>query len=504
MVKVVKSPISEKDKSFIFSKYKNIVMVYGHFSSIHPGYIRYLKNARTYGTNLIIALKGDEGDQKRYPFSIKERTESLTLLNLCDCIIQLKNLELAEIIKEISPSVVVFGSDYKNTNSPDITNSISEAKRLKTKIIYESGESNYATTELLRNSKSEIDLSRKNVFLESCRKQSIEIRNINKTIEKFKNTSILIIGDTIIDEYAACETLGVSAEAPVLVVKELDSEIFVGGAAVVASHISQLGGNCEFVSVIGDDNKKKRITDHLKKQCINSTLFIDKSRPTTFKKRYMVENQKLFRVSKLEDHALESELEEKLINSLKEKIPNVKGVVISDFNYGVITERVLKEINKVAKKYKVKVFADSQSSSQLGYVTKFKDITLICPNEKEARLSLRNKNSGIEHLAMQLFKECNPKYLIMTLGSQGFISYLKDSNKKIVNQYFPALTSNPLDVTGAGDSLLACMALSISSGSSVMEASAISCFICNLVVESIGNKPVNAEQLIERMNEYLY
>ena len=105
---------------------------------------------------------------------------------------------------------------------------------------------------------------------------------------------------------------------------------------------------------------------------------------------------------------------------------------------------------------------------------------------------------------MELFKESNPKYLIMTLGSQGFISYLKDSNNKIVNQYFPALTSNPLDVTGAGDSLLACMALSLSSGLSVMEASAISCFICTLVVESIGNKPVTVEKLFERMNEYLY
>jgi len=504
MVKIVKSPISDADHTFISKNYKNIVIVYGHFSSIHPGYIRYLKNAKTYGTNLIIVLKGDEDIDIKYPFSINERTEGLTLLNLCDCIIQLQNQELAEVIKKISPSVIVFGIDYKNTNSIDIKTSIVEAKKLKTKIIYESGESNYATTEFLRNSKSEIDFNRKNIFFDSCRKQSIDISKFKDTIEKFKNTSILIIGDTIIDEYAACETLGVSAEAPVLVVKELDSEVFIGGAAVVASHIRQLGGYCEFVSVIGNDNQKNNITDFLDKQSIKSTLLIDKTRPTTYKKRYMVENQKLFRVSKLEDHPLENELEEKLIKSLREKIPNFSGVVISDFNYGVITERVLKEINKIANKNKVKVFADSQSSSQIGYINKFKNMTLICPNEKEARLSLKNKTSGIEHIAMQLFKECNPKYLIITLGSQGFISYLRDANKKIINQYFPALTSNPLDVTGAGDSLLACMAISISSGASIMEASAISCFICNLVVESVGNKPVKVENLLNRIKEYLY
>ena len=100
---------------------------------------------------------------------------------------------------------------------------------------------------------------------------------------------------------------------------------------------------------------------------------------------------KNFRVSK-QDHPLENELEEKLIKSLREKIPNFNGVVISDFNYGVITERVLKEINKIENKNKVKVFADSQSSSQIGYINKFKNITLICPNEKEARLSLKIKH----------------------------------------------------------------------------------------------------------------
>ena len=111
MVKIVKNPISDEDHTFISKNYKNIVIVYGHFSSIHPGYIRYLKNAQTYGTNLIIALKGDEDIDVKYPFSINERTESLTLLNLCDCIIQLQNQELAEVIKKISPSVIVFGSD---------------------------------------------------------------------------------------------------------------------------------------------------------------------------------------------------------------------------------------------------------------------------------------------------------------------------------------------------------------------------------------------------------
>ena len=110
----------------------------------------------------------------------------------------------------------------------------------------------------------------------------------------------------------------------------------------------------------------------------------------------MVENQKLFRVSKLEEQTINKELEYKLKEIIKNLIPKVKGVIISDFNYGVITKNLLEIINELAKDHQIEVFADSQSSSQLGSITKFNDISLLCPNEREARIALQDKFSGLE------------------------------------------------------------------------------------------------------------
>jgi len=484
---------------------QEIVLAYGHFSSIHPGHIRYLQNAKSFGRNLFIALRGDKDKPKseKYIFSMKERSESLALLNIADLLISLENDELDELLKILKPKVLILGTEYKNLLSNQVKNTVNYAENNGIKVVYDSGENIYASTELLSESNLEIDSARKKLFLESCNKQNIDLSNLTEKLLKLRDTPMLIIGDSIVDEYAACEALGMSAEAPVLVVKELETKTYAGGAAVVASHVSELGGKCFFLSVTGNDTNSEFIEKELNKKFIETFLIRDESRPTTFKKRYMVENQKLFRVSKLEEQTINKDLENKLIEKIKKLIPKVKGIIISDFNYGAITKNLLAIINKLAKESNIPVFADSQSSSQLGSITKFSEITLLCPNEREARIALQDKFSGLEFLANEIFDICNPDNLIMKLGSQGFITYSKDKGGRKYNQHFPALASNPVDQAGAGDSLLACMALSISSGLNIMEASCLSCFMCMIAVQSIGNKPISYEQLDLRIKEYL-
>ena len=105
---------------------------------------------------------------------------------------------------------------------------------------------------------------------------------------------LIVLGDTIVDQYAACEAIGMSAEAPVVVVRELEHKNFIGGAAVVAAHISALGAKCDFISVVGADSTAELVSKELATQGIGNGLSRDPTRPTTFKKRYVVENQKLF------------------------------------------------------------------------------------------------------------------------------------------------------------------------------------------------------------------
>ena len=294
-----------------------------------------------------------------------------------------------------------------------------------------------------------------------------------------------------------------SAEAPVVVVRELEHRNFIGGAAVVAAHISALGAKCDFISVVGADSTAELVREELAVQGIGDGLTTDPSRPTTFKKRYVVENQKLFRVSRLEEHYLDTEVEEKVIGQLKKLAPKAQGIVVSDFVYGVVTPRILEVVMQLAREHKLLLFGDLQCSSQVGSVTRFEGFSLLCPNEREARLALQDKNSGLEQISQKLLKATRSERLVMKLGSEGFIAYDRNSNGEVCSQAFPALSVNPLDVAGAGDSLLALFSTSLASGQAMMPTAALACCMTALAVEAMGNTPISAATLLNSLEEVL-
>ena len=127
---------------------------------------------------------------------------------------------------------------------------------------------------------------------------------------------------------------------------------------------------------------------------------------------------------------------------------------------------------------------------------KFKDFSLLCPNEKEARIALQDNHSGIEKVSSQIIKELNINGLIMKLGANGFIAYDSSNKKNIKRQVFSALTANPLDVAGAGDSLLAIMATGIASKNNLMTTSALACCMASIAVTNMGNIPIKSQELI--------
>ena len=306
----------------------------------------------------------------------------------------------------------------------------------------------------------------------------------------------------ILAAYAACEPIGISAEAPVIVVKELAKKIFIGAAGIVAAHIHALGANCKLVSVIGDDSHGSDLENILSEKGIDSILVKDEMRPTTYKKRYMVENQKLFRVSKLEEKKINKEIEETIIEQIEKEAGTIDGLVISDFVYGVVTERILKKINELSKKYKFKVIGDLQCSSQVGEITKMKDFDLLCPNERELRVAYQDKDNGIESLGQRLIKETNCKNLLIKLGGEGFIAY-ESSTSHQLRQAFPALSVAPLDVAGAGDSVLAVMATGLASGTPLMHTAALATCMASLAVTRMGNTPIEIGELCETMEKVL-
>jgi len=482
---------------------RGCVLGYGHFTTIHPGHIRYLRHARSLGPTLAVALVGDgPADQPSpYPFRQEERAEALGLLGIADAIVLLEADELSRAIEQLQPAVLVLGTELQG--APQLEAPLALLRAQGGSVQFHAGEVSYASADLLNSSERDLRHQRRQQFAAACRRQGLSRAQLLASMEAWPQTRLIVLGDTIVDQYAACEAIGMSAEAPVVVVRELARRNFIGGAAVVAAHIRALGARCDLVSVVGTDGTADLVQQELKAQDIGDGLSRDPSRPTTFKKRYVVENQKLFRVSRLEQHNLDAAIEEQVIARLEALAPHAQGIVVSDFVYGVVTPRVLAVVQELAQRHGLQLFGDLQCSSQVGSITRFQHFSLLCPNERELRLALQDKDSGLESLSQRLLHESHCERLVVKLAADGFIAYDRDVSGQMLSQPFPALSVNPLDVAGAGDSVLAVMATGLASRQAMMPTAALACCMAGLAVETMGNTPISATALRNSLEEVL-
>jgi len=480
------------------------VLVYGHFTTIHPGHIRYLIHAKSIGKQLYIALVGDDLliDKVAYPFSQSDRANSLLCLDIVDVVVCLKGTELANVIDLLRPQAVVLGTDLEGSSL--LKDAFNIAANYSIPVLFHSGNTALANyTEIFDLPEREIKAKRIQEFNKACERQGLSKMDLIESIKSWSQCKLIVVGDTIIDQFSACEPLGLSAEAPVVVVRELGVKNFLGAAAIVACHIKSLGADVEFVSVVGNDENAILARDELDRMGIQHHLITDDTRPTTLKKRYIVENQKLFRVSRLEQSRVGSKSEEVIISKLRALAPNANGIVVSDFVYGVITDRVLNEIHSLSERYQLMLFGDIQCSTQVGSILKFQNFSLISPNEKEIRYALQDKDSGLEELAHKLIRFTSCKHLILKLAGDGLIAYEYRDQTHFISQSFPALSVNPVDVSGAGDSVLSVMSIGLASKQSMMTSSALACCVSSLCVESMGNSPVQKEALTQYIHRIM-
>ena len=190
-----------------------------------------------------------------------------------------------------------------------------------------------------------------------------------------------------------------------------------------------------------------------------------------------------------------------MIERLERLAPQSHGIVVSDFVYGVVTPRVLEVVQRLAQRHNLLLFGDLQCSSQVGTISRFQNFSLLCPNERELRLALQDKDSGLEGLSQKLLEQSHCERLVVKLGPEGFIAYDRNADGKVVNQSFPALSVNPLDVAGAGDSVLALLSTGLASGQAMMPSAAMACCMASLAVETMGNTPISAEALRHGLEE---
>lgn len=473
------------------------VLVTGNFNVLHPGHLRLLRFARECGDRLVVAVYSDRlaGKGAHVPQSLRlEGVQSINHVSEAFIIDE----PIASLVERLRPDVVVKGKEHEKAKNAELEVLQSYGARL----LFSSGETVFSSLDLLNKEMDGSKLNSIGLPSDYMRRHDIGMARLLELVTKFASCKVCVVGDLIIDEYITCEPLGMSREDPTIVVKPIESTRFVGGAGIVAAHAAGMGAQVQFVSLTGVDAARDYAARELASMGVSAHLLADDSRPTTLKQRYRCQGKSLLRVSHLHQGAISTVLQARLMEIMEQAMDGVDVLVFSDFNYGFLPQAVVDQITVMAKERGVLLAADSQSSSQVGDIARFRGMDLLTPTEHEARLGTRNRDDGLVVLAEALRKMADARNVLLKLGEDGLLVHASEVEGSVwITDRVGALNVAPRDVAGAGDSLLIASALTLASGGDIWEAACLGSLAAAIQVGRVGNLPIQAEELLRELRE---
>ncbi len=468
------------------------MFVSGTFNIVHPGHLRLLRFAAECGDLLIVGVLSDRLAVNAQ-LNQDLRLEGVSAISWVNFAFVLDD-KPEDFVARLRPSVVVKGREHEARANPELPILQSYGGQL----LFGSGDTTFSSLELIRNESELINHSsivRPDEFIQ---RHGFSVSGLESAFDQMRSLKVCVIGDTIVDEYIQCDPLGMSQEDPTIVVTPIMSEMFVGGAAIVAAHARNLGArSVEFVSVTGNDETGRYVAEKLHSCGVSSKLILDDSRPTTLKQRYRAGNKTLLRVSHLRQHKISRAIQQQARDRIHDALGGADLVIFSDFNYGVLAQDLVDEISNECERRKIMMVADSQSSSQTGDVSRFKGAALLTPTEREARIALGNYEDGLVVLAENLRQRANAENVVITLGAEGLLILAKMAEEgRWLTDRLKALNTSPKDTAGAGDSLLVCTAMAMAVGRSIWESLYLGSLAAACQVGRIGNVPLSASELL--------
>ena len=299
------------------------------------------------------------------------------------------------------------------------------------------------------------------------------------------------------DEYIWGSVSRLSPEAPVPVV-EVQAESFrLGGAGNVAANIRSLGGRAMLVGVVGNDLPGERLIHQIEAAGVKSDgLVADRARPTTIKTRVVAGSQQIVRFDRESMSDLSKEVEDRVLEQVAKRLADADAVLISDYAKGVISKRVARQVLAHARRSRKIVVVDPK----VHHFPLYKGATVITPNHHEAlafaHLPAWGQQDVLVVAGRELLRKLEVKAILVTRGEAG-MSLFEDGRVT----HIPAVAKEVYDVTGAGDTVLAALALAMASGASLQEAAVIANHAAGVVVGRAGTATVSREELLEALKD---
>lgn len=307
-------------------------------------------------------------------------------------------------------------------------------------------------------------------------------------IKKFQGKNIAVVGDLMLDRYVFGEAKKLSPEAPVPVVSFQKEEAALGGAGNTAANIAALGGKVFLVSACGNDEPAKILLRLLNQKAVAADGIFHLKMPTTEKARIIAGNQTVVRMDKEQTDGLDLKTERRVIKFLDSKIKFLDGVVVSDYSKGFVTKNIGKTLVALCRRNKKPLVVDTKPEHFLF----FKGATIFTPNKKEAERAVGAAFKNMPDLKAggRQLQKITSADILMTLGQDGCMLFFGNKISSL-----PSEAKEVFDVTGAGDTLAATLALALASGANFYKASKLANAAAGVVVSKKGTATVSVSEL---------
>jgi len=310
-------------------------------------------------------------------------------------------------------------------------------------------------------------------------------------IDEFKKVKVIVVGDLMIDEYLWGTVDRISPEAPVPVVCVEKENYTLGGAGNVINNLVAMGAQVQAIGTAGTGKAGRMIFDKLKELGIKTDGIISEpERPTTRKTRVIASNQQVLRIDKEVKKNINEDTLKKLVNIIENKILDVNLIILSDYDKGLITKKLVQKIVKLAKKHNVLTIADPKSLN----FSKYKKVSILTPNKKEASLAANidiKSKQDLFDAGNIIMDKVKLEKLLITCGRDGMVLF------EIGNQPFTIESKaiQVFDVSGAGDTVISLLGLGLAIGSSFKESALIANTAAGIVVGKVGTATTSIDEL---------
>jgi len=319
-----------------------------------------------------------------------------------------------------------------------------------------------------------------------------------RLLRAMRRQRVLVVGDVMLDEFLWGSVSRLSPEAPVPVVRVARQSFHLGGAANVAANVRALGGQAVAVGVVGDDEAGRRLRAALDAPGVEDGLVVaPEPRPTTVKTRIIAHHQQVVRADRELAEDVPAEVEDALLERLRALLPSCTAVVVSDYQKGVVTRGLMKVLVPLARRRGLPVLVDPK----VRHFTLYRRATLVTPNQQEAEqatgLAIRD-DDALRAAGQRILRQVGCEAVLITRGEQGMALFPRQGRPVLI----PTAARQVYDVTGAGDTVIATLALSLGAGAALAAAAVLANHAAGVVVGKLGTATAAPDEVLAALEAH--